>query len=255
MLVCQILSAKSNCQMRQNLHTNLSIFIVSILLSSCSYHIGSISSGSGIITNDEFYSIDYAYGTSRTLNVFGIGGNNKDALVLEAKRNLYLNSQMKPWQVIGQTTLDIKRTIFFPVIATKAVVSAEIIDFSTDLINAETTSENLENFVNGSVKNYFDFGQNVRFVYKKDTINAQIVDVGEEKCFVKFYDKNNNLRIKPIFTTTLISYQTGLEVIPSEKINVGDVRTPQNPTNKLVRFKHAGSSFVGELLEQKVTIT
>ena len=63
-----------------------------ILFSSCTSHYGTMSGGSAVITNNKFASVQFAYGTASAFTFLGIGGNNKDALVLEAKRNLYLNS-------------------------------------------------------------------------------------------------------------------------------------------------------------------
>ena len=72
-----------------------------------------------MITNAEFSKIRFGYGTAKTAHFMGIGGNQKDALVLEAKRNLYLNCNLQSGEAIGQTTIDFKKTLFFPISTTR----------------------------------------------------------------------------------------------------------------------------------------
>ncbi|WP_109832438.1 DUF6567 family protein [Reichenbachiella versicolor] len=237
--------------MKSLIHLTIVVCVSINLLSSCSYHLGSVSGGSAVITNDKFKSIDYAFGTSRTTNFLGIGGNSKDALVLEAKRNLFLNSDIQLGQVLGQTTTDFKRTIFFPLFTTKVLVSAEIIDFTSKEIDSISWADNIADFTNKPSTDYFNFGQKVPLVQRKDTIIGQIVDVKPEVCLVKFYDHRNNLRIKKIPTVTLVSYQKKIPVLSLDQGNPIDYFTPKDPKNELVKFQHKGIVLEGELMEQK----
>lgn len=83
-----------------------------------------------MITNDQFAVTRLVTGTSKTTQFLGIGGFEKDALVFEAKKNMIEGADMQPGEVIGQTTIDFKRTFFFPIQVNKVTVSSEIIDFS-----------------------------------------------------------------------------------------------------------------------------
>ena len=178
---------------------NLTYFIViGITLSSCSYHIGTIGGGTGSITNNEFRTIDFAYGTSKTANILGIGGNKKDALVLEAKRNLYQNYGLKPNQVIGQTSVDIKRTVFFPVLTTKVTISAEIIDFSDDTIDTTQNQENKNQFINPKNDGLFNLGNKVYYSKGQKTFSATVLGYVNDKYVIKYIDHNNNFKIKRV---------------------------------------------------------
>lgn len=220
-----------------------------MLLASCSYHMGTIGGGTGVITNNQFANIDFAYGTAKTTNFLGIGGNKKDALVLEAKRNLYLNYKLKPTQVIGQTTLDFKRTFFFPILITKATVSAEIIDFSADSVMFKATNENRNRFINPKKGGQFEIGEEVFYFKNSNTLfSATILDYRKDNYIIKYIDQNNNLRIKKAVPPSLKSKeqttQTPINLPQSEQLY-----TPQNPKGELFWFRYKEEEYEGELIK------
>ena len=100
-----------------------------LTLSSCSFHYGTTSAGSAMIT-DENFNLDFAYGSAKTTKILGIGSFNRDGLVLDAKKDLYANYPLKPGQALGHVTVDFKTTFVLLVTTTKVTISAEIIDFS-----------------------------------------------------------------------------------------------------------------------------
>ena len=110
--------------------SGLLALLTGTFLSACTIHTGAIGGGSGVITNDQFAVTRLVTGTSKTTQFLGIGGFEKDALVYEAKKNMIGGADMQPGEVIGQTTIDFKRTFFFPIQVNKVTVSSEIIDFS-----------------------------------------------------------------------------------------------------------------------------
>lgn len=220
-----------------------------VLLSSCSYHIGTIGGGTGAVTNDQFASIDFAYGTAKTTNFLGIGGNKKDALVLEAKRNLYLNYKLRPSQVIGQTTVDFKRTLFFPILTSKVTVSAEIIDFSVDSVDSTETNNTRNRFINPKKSGQFEIGEEVFYSKNQNSIfSATILDYQKGNYIIKYIDQKNNFRIKKADPPSLKSQnqtiQKPIDVSQPEKLY-----TPRNPKGELVRFRYKGEEYEGELIE------
>ena len=221
------------------------IFIVS-LFSSCSYHIGTIGGGSGSITNNQFTSIEFAYGTSRTVNFLGIGGNKKDALVLEAKRNLYLNHQLKPSQVIGQTTVDFKRTLLFPFVTTKVILSAEIIDFTNGLMDTTQIQRNKDRFIRPTKNSHFEFGDNVNYRNGQKMISATILGFDKDKYIIKYFDFNNNLKVKRVTISDLKSIQ---QTTPQNINEPESLHTPQNPKGELIKFRYRNEEYTGELIE------
>ncbi|MGD1893470.1 MAG: DUF6567 family protein [Cyclobacteriaceae bacterium] len=233
--------------------------VVGWLFTSCSYHVGTIGGGSAVITDSSFSHIDFAYGTARTVNVLGIGGNQKDALVLEAKRNLYQNYKLQPKQAIGQTVVDFKRTIFLPVLITKVTVSAEIIDFSSNTQGAETFTENLNEFTGTKKSGGFVPGTIVSYVSRGDTLKARILsrtenpqDFDNPRYTVQYYDHKNRLRIKMI-AASLLQYPEEVLLQESEPLELeyqGKLYTPKNPENRLVRFRYEGQEYTGEFFSQ-----
>ncbi len=221
--------------------TLFSLLSACLLLVSCTSHVGTVSAGSAVITNSEFSKIRFAYGTSKTTHVLGIGGNQKDALILEAKRNLYLNCNLKPNEAIGQTVVDIKKHFFFPVLSTRIIISAEIIDFSKDNKNLEESSMELQRFINKKSDLSFDYGSKANYYYRGDSIEVQILDFQSELYVVKFFDKRNKLKVKTVSPSQLRNINGGKE--PKVKL-----LTPKNSNNELIAFTYQGVNYVGELL-------
>ncbi|MDW3195166.1 MAG: DUF6567 family protein [Cytophagales bacterium] len=179
--------------------------LFSILLSSCSYHIGTIGGGTGTITNNQFKSIDFGYGTAKTTKFLGIGGNEKDGLVLEAKRNLYRNYKLRPAQVIGQTTVDFKRTFFFPISTTKVTISAEIIDFSDSVMDSAQIQQNKEQFEGQENTGEFALGEVVIFQEneKKYVHTATILSFKDGKYTIRYVSRRNIIKIKTVHPVLL----------------------------------------------------
>jgi hypothetical protein len=213
------------------------------LLSSCaSFHSGSVGGGSAVITNAQFYDIDFAYGTAQTVHVLGFGGMNKAGLVHEAKKDLYRNYPLSPGQAIGQTTVDFKRSLYPFVLITKVMVSAEIIDFSNPRQNVSSTKRNVNKFESGVSHTVYSSGDTVAFSR----------DGQSHKCIVV----EQNGRIATIQYTEGI-YKGENKDVPSRLLSLyhppkkGETRffTPQNPDpdNKLVTFRYKGNEYIGEL--------
>ena len=177
---------------------NLMTFLTLLIFSSCSYHIGTIGGGTGTVTNSEFTSIDYAYGTAKTTNFLGIGGNQKNALVLEAKRNLYRNYQLSPTQVIGQTSVDFQRTFFFPFLTSRVTISSEIIDFSGSDMDTTLINYNRKQFIGPVENGSFAVGEVVNYRKNGKRFSATILAFHNDKYTIKFFDQNNRLKIKSI---------------------------------------------------------
>lgn len=225
--------------------------IIMISFSSCTYHAGTLGGGSGAVSQNNANNIRLAYGSARTTNVFGIGGNKKDALILEAKRSLYRNNPLKDGEVIGQTTVDFKRTFFFPVFATKVVLSAEIIDFSdapTDSVDAR--SLNGQSIGRSPGENQFQVGQEVTYRKNQDFYAATVLNFDGRKYGVGYIDDNKNLRFRWVDGSAL---QSPDEVVtkPLDPAQPDKLFTPQSARGKLVRFQFKGEEYEGELKEKR----
>jgi hypothetical protein len=103
------------------------------LLSGCI----SLSKGEIIQSNisnnkENFKIVKNISGTATATYILGIGGNLKNGLINDAKKNMYSSYVIKPNQNITNITTDIKKTYFFiPIIymTETAIVSADVIEF------------------------------------------------------------------------------------------------------------------------------
>lgn len=206
-----------------------------------------------MITNKQFSSISFASGTASTFHAFGIGGNTKAGLVLEAKRNLYLNYSLKPSQVIGQTTVDFKRTLFFPLSFTKATVSAEIIDFSETEIDSAAVQESRRKFTISFEEDVpmkaapFAVGEDVIYVdNNNNAIPAKVLTRDGRRYIIQYTARNKTHRLKRVPLEQLQSRTKMTGVYDGEP---NELVTPKNTTGELVKFKHKDKTYTGEFIE------
>lgn len=163
--------------------SNLTLLALIVLMSSCAIHNGSISSNA-VAGNIEY--MDVAYGVSQTTKIFGIGGLSKDALVMEAKRNLMRNNPLKPGEQYVNFTLDIKRSLFLVVFNTKLTLSADIVKVNQQKTADVFSKQYLDKLSNPSNNNeLFEIGDVVLFGRKFQ--EGEIISM----------DNQGNLRIRP----------------------------------------------------------
>lgn len=102
---------------------NKSLFLIlSISLASCSFHTGNVSTG--MIPDCPHTNV--VQGTSSTNIVFGIGGLKKDALIAEAKKDLYARIDNDKNLKLSNFSVDFKNTYYLFVRTTKVTVSADV---------------------------------------------------------------------------------------------------------------------------------
>lgn len=111
----------------------LNALFISLLfiLSGCAFHNGTFDSGVAI-TNNQFRVVGTAHGNAYTTHVFGLGGLATDALVHEAKRDLYSKYPLAKGMILNNITVDFKRSFYFFAMTTKVMISADIIDFNPE---------------------------------------------------------------------------------------------------------------------------
>ena len=102
----------------------ISILSFAFLLSACSFHTGNISSGAHI----DCPMIYIATGTASTTKILGIGGSSKDALIVEAKNDLYRKFPYKKGIKLSNFSVDYKNTYFLLFHTTVVTVSADVHD-------------------------------------------------------------------------------------------------------------------------------
>jgi len=132
------------------------LLIIVIAVSSCAFHSG-IMNDSASLHGQDFELLGMAEGRSSTTHVLGIGGLNPLGLVAEAKRAMYNRYPLKKGQAYANISVDFKRSYFFLVNTTTAMVTADIVQFG------EEESEELQSlFKNGvAMMNLIELNKNV----------------------------------------------------------------------------------------------
>jgi hypothetical protein len=110
------------------------IILSAVLISSCAFHSGNISSGSTV--DCPFKTI--VTGTSYTDKIFGLGGLDKNALIVEAKQDLYNHYLSNKNIKLTNFSVDFKNTYILFYSKTKVTVSADLYDCSPASASLDT---------------------------------------------------------------------------------------------------------------------
>lgn len=104
------------------------ILTIALITSSCAMHWGMMT-GNASLSSNNFKTMKMVTGTAKATKIFGLGGLGKDALVLEAKKDMLMNYPLKDGQALANVTVDFKTSYVFFVITEKATVTADIVEF------------------------------------------------------------------------------------------------------------------------------
>jgi hypothetical protein len=105
------------------------LIFLTIMLFSCASHQGYMSTNA-VIIDTEFQIVGTAVGQSKSWKLLGVGGVNRDALVFDAKKDLYSSIELKPGQALTNITVDMKKAYYLLFWMEKVTVTAEIVDFN-----------------------------------------------------------------------------------------------------------------------------
>lgn len=220
----------------------LVLISLSTLISSCAFHSGTTSGGSGVVTNHQYHSIDYAVGTAKTTHFMLIGGNQKDGLVLEAKRNLLTNYSLKPTQVLGQTTIDFKRTLFFPILTTKVTITSEVIDFSPEPLDSAEVLRNQQAFTHSPGFQNAIQDSMVTYSLRDHLYPARILAYQNGKYVIQYFNNHNAFKVKTVKASSIVKSKDFSSIQQKEEVYT----TPENPEKELVKFLYRGKVLQGE---------
>lgn len=117
--------------------TKLLGLLIIPILTSCAIHSGSMSSHD-ISAKTKF--VDVAYGTSNANYILGIGGLTQDAIINNAKKQLYVNRPLKAGEHYANFTIDIKHSYYLLVSKQTVTVGADIVK-ETDKVDDNRFSE------------------------------------------------------------------------------------------------------------------
>lgn len=106
----------------------IAIAVLGLLTSSCATHFGMMA-GSASLSSNNFKVVKMASGHAKTTKFFGIGGLGKEALVLDAKKDLLQNNPLRDGQALSNVTVDFKNSFVFFVMTVNVTVAADIVEF------------------------------------------------------------------------------------------------------------------------------
>ncbi|MBN2681822.1 MAG: hypothetical protein JXR58_04900 [Bacteroidales bacterium] len=109
----------------------LHIIVITVFLNSCAMHNGVLSSNA-VFADKNFKVIGIGIGESQSIKILGFGGLKKNALVFEAKDDLYKKTCLKQGQILTNITLDYKHEFYIVFSKTKVTISGEIVDFNDE---------------------------------------------------------------------------------------------------------------------------
>lgn len=98
-------------------------------MSSCALHTGYMNNSASLSEANFGYVTQSISGTASTLQVLGIGGLDKMALVEEAKKNMLKDNPLQPNQALANITVNWKNSFFLLVFTTDVTVTADIVEF------------------------------------------------------------------------------------------------------------------------------
>jgi len=189
------------------------LLLISFSLMSCATHKGAISTSS---INRNVNYVDIAYGISQSSKVLGIGGLSQDAMVLEAKRELFKNRPLNANEEYANFTIDFKRTYVFLYFKNKVTMSADVVKYTRDTISDPFTAQyKTKLFIENNPNDLFGIGDTI--LYDKDKKGLIISINNSEKVRVLYKTEKNKLKSKNVSVESI--YTTSKSV---NGLKVGD---------------------------------
>lgn len=167
-----------------------SVVLIGLMLAACfATHSGTMVNSASLSQNN-FKIIGNVTGQAETYTflMFG-GGIGRDALVNEAKQDMYNKHPLRDGQAYANITVDFKNAVYILVNQFRCTINADIVQFLEDKYYKVDTSEIVMKrktpFINGkdtlvniyTKKNGFKLYEKVDFFKPKtDVLNGQIID-------------------------------------------------------------------------------
>ncbi len=219
-------------------------FILIALLSSCAFHTGNVSTGSHI----DCPLVYIGFGSAATSKLFGLGGLEKDALILLAKKDLYQKFPYKKGIKLTNLSVDYKNSFLLFYSRTLVTVSAEVYDCNE---YQKDTSRLSEKIIELPLINGFIVGESIlhEFAYypdeKKYAKGILKKHLSNNKVLIDYIDGNKmkvnkKTKYETLFKTT--KYATNRSYFGFE---VGDTSTFQSYNSKTLEKKMKKCTVLG----------
>lgn len=184
----------------------LMIVIGVLSVSSCAIHSGYMNNSASLSQANFNYIKTSISGTASTIQVLGIGGLQRYAIVEEAKKDMLKNNPLKPNQALANITVNWKSNILLVVMINECTVTADVVEFYSgskiDVVELKEESENIQtNSKNTDITNiqegnnvYAPFKVGDKVLYKDDfrKFEGVIHKVEGGNYHLKYIDKRGN---------------------------------------------------------------
>ncbi len=171
---------------------NLLVVVIGVLsLSSCAIHNGYMNNSASLSQANFSYIQTSISGKASTLNVLGIGGLDRSAIVEEAKRDMLNKHPLKKNQALVNTTVNWKSVYYLIVITNECTVTADVVEFYSEGEERKTeiiknTPENIDK-VNDESR--FKIGDKVQYKDAFKRITGVIVKRESNFYYIKYKNK------------------------------------------------------------------
>lgn len=181
--------------------------ITSILTGCIATQVGNMSGSASLSSPNFLYKKQNIFGESKATYVLGIGGEARQSLILEAKKNMLKENPLLKNQALANVTVSYKNTNFmgFLVVVVRCNVSADIVEFGpvqTDFsesqslkINSSTDDVQTEN---KKVKNEpIKIGDKVKIInYFSKPVDGKVLAIEDGNFTVEY--ANSNYKTKQV---------------------------------------------------------
>jgi hypothetical protein len=166
------------------------------LTSSCAVHSGMITSSQLGNTKINYRYEDVAVGYAKAKYFLGIGGLKKDALLSDAKRNLYLSYPLKPNQVFQNITLDRKTTYLLPFSKVELILVADVIGLESGH-EMRMGDDYLSILANSTVKSKDDLSnyEPVLLLEKGKAYTGRVVSINRRNATIFYVNDDGLIRV------------------------------------------------------------
>tara|TARA_B110000208_G_scaffold185843_1_gene241584 strand:- start:631 stop:1323 length:693 start_codon:yes stop_codon:yes gene_type:complete len=110
-------------------------FLVSYIMTSCAAsHSGNMLNSASLSTDNFYYVKTNVFASAECTYFLGLGGYEHEALVGEAKQNLYLKTRLSDNQTLANVTVSWKTQVTFLgfIVRRKCTISADVVEFKSE---------------------------------------------------------------------------------------------------------------------------
>ncbi len=196
-----------------------------LLMSSCAVHSGMISNSQ--LGSKKYYQFeDISAGYAKATYFLGIGGLRKDALINDAKRNLYLSYPLKPNQVFDNITLDRKTTYILPFSKVEVILVADVVELDSGH-QLSMRDRYLKALTQSAIrsKGYLSNYEPVLLLENGQAYPGRVVSINRGNATIFYINSDGFIRVGSIPYRGIYKISNLVELQSKVGVNIGDVWT------------------------------